>query len=256
MGHGGVIIKHIFFAFSEIIIYRFVSGYLLMPKLNLQSRKKPLCRRSLGKKAGFLLTGAFKLLIVSPWSSSPLRYSFMRKKLILQNMLASDLTFYICDVWYYCNFRRSSPEDVAISDDSDVSELTQEKLTKEEWQAINNLLSYQPDGELSLYSGKDGQNMVQFLVDVSIGQAAAKIIDIHGTEVLCGRFELLNVSTKLKPRSTCCDLSLRFYGLYAPEGSLAQVASSFFSLLMRSMSLHLYMFVLIFNLFVYLLWEH
>lgn len=106
-----------------------------------------------------------------------------------------------------------------------MSELTQEKLTKEEWQAINNLLSYQPDGELAMYSGKDGQNMIQFLVDVSIGQAAAKIIDIHGTEVLYGRFEQLNVSTKLKNRSTCCDLSLRFYGLYAPEGSLAQVVS-------------------------------
>ncbi|XP_021714350.1 uncharacterized protein LOC110682332 isoform X2 [Chenopodium quinoa] len=127
--------------------------------------------------------------------------------------------------WFSLNWQ-ASPEDDAVSDGSDVSELTQEKLTKEEWQAINNLLSYQPDGELALYSGKDGQNMVQFLVDVSIGQAAAKIIDIHGTEVLCGRFELLKVSTKLKHRSTCCDLSLRFYGLYAPEGSLAQSVCS------------------------------
>ncbi|XP_010679516.3 uncharacterized protein LOC104894866 isoform X2 [Beta vulgaris subsp. vulgaris] len=127
--------------------------------------------------------------------------------------------------WFSFNWR-SSPEDAAVSDGSDVSELTQEKLTKEEWQAINNLLSYQPDGELAMYSGKDGQNMIQFLVDVSIGQAAAKIIDIHGTEVLYGRFEQLNVSTKLKNRSTCCDLSLRFYGLYAPEGSLAQSVSS------------------------------
>ncbi|KAL2906378.1 putative vacuolar protein sorting-associated protein 13A [Bienertia sinuspersici] len=127
--------------------------------------------------------------------------------------------------WFSFNWR-SSPEDIAVSDGSNESDFTQEKLTKEEWQAVNNLLSYQPDEKLALYSGKDGQNMIQFLVDVSIGQAAAKIIDIHGTEVLCGRFEQLNVSTKFKHRSICCDLSLRFCGLSAPEGSLAQSVSS------------------------------
>ena len=125
-------------------------------------------------------------------------------------------------------FRRSSPGDDIVSDDLNLPELSQEKLTKDEWKAINNLLSYQPDGELALYSGKDAHNMIHFLVDVSIGQAAAKIIDIHGTEVLCGRFVQLNVSTKFKQRSTCCDLSLKFYGLYAPEGSLAQVVFQFY----------------------------
>ncbi|XP_057544625.1 uncharacterized protein LOC130823840 isoform X3 [Amaranthus tricolor] len=127
--------------------------------------------------------------------------------------------------WFSFNWR-SSPGDDIVSDDLNLPELSQEKLTKDEWKAINNLLSYQPDGELALYSGKDAHNMIHFLVDVSIGQAAAKIIDIHGTEVLCGRFVQLNVSTKFKQRSTCCDLSLKFYGLYAPEGSLAQSVSS------------------------------
>lgn len=65
--------------------------------------------------------------------------------------------------------------------------------------------------------------MVQFLVTVSIGQAAARIISINQTEIVCGRFEQLQVSTKFKNRSTHCDVSLRFYGLSAPEGSLAEV---------------------------------
>ncbi|KAK9670363.1 hypothetical protein RND81_13G196500 [Saponaria officinalis] len=128
--------------------------------------------------------------------------------------------------WFSFNWR-SSPEDAAAATDgSDNSELTQEKFTKEEWHAINNLLSYQPDEELSLYSGKDAQNMIQFMVDVSVGQAAAKIVDIHETEVICGRFEQLNVSTKFKHRSIYCDVSLKMYGLYAPEGSLAQSVCS------------------------------
>ena len=112
-----------------------------------------------------------------------------------------------------------------VADGSGLSELTKENLTKEEWQAINNLLSYQPDGELALYSGKDEQAMTQLQIDVSVNQAAAKIIDIHGTEVVCGRFEQLNVLTKFKHRSTYCDVLLRFYGLYAPEGCLSQVFS-------------------------------
>ncbi|XP_074301933.1 uncharacterized protein LOC141633346 isoform X1 [Silene latifolia] len=129
--------------------------------------------------------------------------------------------------WFSFNWR-STPEDAAAAaaDVSDMSELTREKLTKEEWQAINNLLSYQPDEELGLYSGKDLQNMIQFMVDISIGQAAAKIVSIHETEVLCGRFEQLNVSTKFKHRSVYCDVSLKLYGLYAPEGSLAQSVCS------------------------------
>lgn len=102
-------------------------------------------------------------------------------------------------------------------------QLTEERLTKEEWQAINNLLSHQPDDDLTSHSGKDMQNMIQFLVTVSIGRAAARIININQTEIVCGTFEQLHVSTKFKHRSTHCDVLLRFYGLSAPEGSLAQV---------------------------------
>jgi len=59
-------------------------------------------------------------------------------------------------------------------------------------------------------------------VHVSIGQAAARIINIDQTEVLCGRFEQLQVLTRLYPKSTRCDVTLRYCGLSAPEGSLAQ----------------------------------
>lgn len=96
-------------------------------------------------------------------------------------------------------------------------------MTKEEWQAINKLLSYQPDEDMTLQHGKETQNTINYLINVSIGRAAAKIINVDQTEILCGRFENLNVSTKLKHRTIHCDVSLKFYGLSAPEGSLAQV---------------------------------
>ncbi|KAL8152479.1 LOW QUALITY PROTEIN: hypothetical protein V2J09_010239 [Rumex salicifolius] len=118
--------------------------------------------------------------------------------------------------WF--SFGWGSPVDESAVDSSESTSSTDEKLTKEEWQAINNLLKE----EMSLRKGKDSQNMIKFLVDVAICQAAAKIIDINDTEVICGRFEQLNVSLKLKHTSTHCDVSLRFYGLSAPEGSLAQ----------------------------------
>lgn len=108
-------------------------------------------------------------------------------------------------------------------DAAEGSQLPEERLTKEEWQAINKLLSYQPDEALTSHSGKDMQNMIRFLVTVSIGQAAARIVDINQTEIVCCRFEQLQVSTKFKHRSTYCDVLLKFYGLSAPEGSLAQV---------------------------------
>lgn len=129
--------------------------------------------------------------------------------------------------WYFTAVsfppRRSPSDDVSIPDASEEPQSTEGRLTKEEWQAINKLLSYQPDEDLNLLSGKDMQNMIKYLVNVSIGQAAARIISINQTEILCGRFEQLDVSTKIRHRSIHCDLSLKFYGLNAPEGSLAQV---------------------------------
>lgn len=73
------------------------------------------------------------------------------------------------------------------------------------------------------HSGKDMQNMIKYLVTVSIGQAAARIMSINETEILCGRFEQLHVSTKVKHHSTHCDILLKFCGLSSPEGSLAEV---------------------------------
>ncbi|CAK7326271.1 unnamed protein product [Dovyalis caffra] len=127
--------------------------------------------------------------------------------------------------WFSFGWRTDS-EDVFDGDASEASQLTKEKLTQEEWHAINNLLSYQSDEELMPHLGKDMLNMIQFLVTVSVKQAAARIIDINQTEIVCGRFEQLQVSTKFKNRSTHCDVSLKFYGLSSPEGSLAQSVSS------------------------------
>lgn len=127
----------------------------------------------------------------------------------------------------WLSFRWGTPsEEVPVGDTPQGPQLLEERLTKEEWQAINKLLSYQQEDEFASLSGREIQNMVQFLVTVSIGQAAARIISINQTEIVCGRFEQLQVSTKFKNRSTHCDVSLRFYGLSAPEGSLAESVCS------------------------------
>ncbi|XP_042516642.1 uncharacterized protein LOC122090931 isoform X2 [Macadamia integrifolia] len=127
--------------------------------------------------------------------------------------------------WFSFRWGTSS-EDTSDENCPEGSQLMEERLTKEEWQAINKILSYQPDEELAFHSGKDIQNIMRFLVNVSIGQAAARIIDINQTEILCGRFEELHVTTKVYSQSTHFDVSLRFYGLSSPEGSLAQSFSS------------------------------
>ncbi|XP_015087740.1 uncharacterized protein LOC107031055 isoform X1 [Solanum pennellii] len=110
--------------------------------------------------------------------------------------------------------------DVSAGDTSKEANTMEDQLTREEWQAINKLLSYQPDEELALQHGKE--NVIHYLLNVSISRAAARIIDIDQIEIVGGRFENLCVSTKLKNRNSHCDLTLKFYGLYAPEGSLAQ----------------------------------
>ncbi|KAK4265962.1 hypothetical protein QN277_026944 [Acacia crassicarpa] len=126
--------------------------------------------------------------------------------------------------WF--SFRWRDDAEQALSDDAS-KELnsTEQGLTKEEWEAIDKLLSYQPDEDLALTS-KDMQNMTKLLITISIGQAAARIISVNQMEIVCGRFEQLHVSTKFKHRSIYCDLLLKFYGLSAPEGSLAQSVSS------------------------------
>jgi vacuolar protein sorting-associated protein 13A/C len=126
--------------------------------------------------------------------------------------------------WFSFGWR--SGEESPTEDNSEGPELLEERLTKEEWQAINNLVSFQPDEDSTATSGKDMQNMIQYLIDVSIGQASARIINYKNTEIVSGRFEQLHVSTKFKQRSTHCDVKLKFYGFSVPEGCLAQSVSS------------------------------
>nr|XP_029143620.1 vacuolar protein sorting-associated protein 13C isoform X3 [Arachis hypogaea] len=127
--------------------------------------------------------------------------------------------------WFSFKWRGDS-EESSLDDASEGSEGTEETLTKEELQAINNLLSYQPDEESTKHSSKDMQNMIQHMVTVSVGQAAARIINVNETEIVCGRFEQLHVSTKFRHRSVYCDLLLKFYGLSAPEGPLTESVHS------------------------------
>ncbi|KAL3812236.1 hypothetical protein ACJIZ3_013504 [Penstemon smallii] len=126
--------------------------------------------------------------------------------------------------WFSLRWRSTSEDDSAM-DSSGVSGSVEERLTKEEFEAVNKLLSYQPDEDL-VQIGKDMQNMIHYMIIVSISKAAARIININNTEIVCGRFENLHVSTKFRHRSIHCDVALQYYGLSAPEGSLAQSVSS------------------------------
>ncbi|KAI3677367.1 hypothetical protein L1987_86993 [Smallanthus sonchifolius] len=127
--------------------------------------------------------------------------------------------------WFSLGWRSDST-DTLEQDAPEGSQTVADRLSKEEWHALNNLLSFQPDEDSGLQPGKDMQNMTHRMVIVSIGQAAAKIININETEIVCGRFEQLQVSAKFKHRSIYCDLTLKFYGLSAPEGPLCQSVSS------------------------------
>ncbi|CAA0829437.1 calcium-dependent lipid-binding family protein, partial [Striga hermonthica] len=120
---------------------------------------------------------------------------------------------------------RSTCEDDSGVDTSSASRSVEERLTKEEWEAVNKLLSYQPDEDLA-HTAKDMKNMIHYMIIVSISKAAARIVNINNTEIVCGTFENLNVATKCKHRSTHCDVTLQYYGLSSPEGSLAQSVSN------------------------------
>ncbi|KAH7682946.1 Vacuolar protein sorting-associated protein 13 [Dioscorea alata] len=127
--------------------------------------------------------------------------------------------------WWSFGWRNPSGDASAVGDTTESELDGEERLTKEEWHAINKILSYQVDEDTTLL-GKDMQHMMLFLVDVSVNQAAARIIDINQTEIVCGRFEQLHVTTKLYHKSIHCDVSLKFYGLMSPEGPLARSVSS------------------------------
>ncbi|KAL2613699.1 hypothetical protein R1flu_025391 [Riccia fluitans] len=98
------------------------------------------------------------------------------------------------------------------------------QLTKEEWNKINELLSYKPDEDLSL-SRPEAPNMLQTALEVSVGRSAASLLDKEGTEILCGTFENLQISLMRYPKTEKCDVQLKYYGLSAPEGRLIESVS-------------------------------
>ncbi|KAL3679175.1 hypothetical protein R1sor_022131 [Riccia sorocarpa] len=98
------------------------------------------------------------------------------------------------------------------------------QLTKEEWNQINELLSYNPDEDLSL-SRPEAPNMLQTALEVTVGRGAASLLDKEGTEILCGTFEDLQVSLMRYPKTEQCDVKLKYYGLSAPEGRLIESVS-------------------------------
>ncbi|XP_078433928.1 calcium-dependent lipid-binding family protein isoform X2 [Wolffia australiana] len=102
----------------------------------------------------------------------------------------------------------------------------EKKLSKEEWELLNKLLSYYTDDDARMPSGNDARSLIRLLVDVSIFHAAARIVSMNHTEILCGRFDQLQVTAKMYKRTVHYDLSLKFYGLSSPEGSLIQSVSS------------------------------
>ncbi|PTQ34792.1 hypothetical protein MARPO_0076s0036 [Marchantia polymorpha] len=99
------------------------------------------------------------------------------------------------------------------------------QLTKEEWNKINDLLSYRPDEDLSTLSDPEAPNMLQTALEVSIKRSAASLLDKEEREILCGTFETLQVSLMRYPKTEKCDVKLKFYGLSAPEGRLIESVS-------------------------------
>ncbi|XP_024542530.1 uncharacterized protein LOC9648284 isoform X1 [Selaginella moellendorffii] len=99
------------------------------------------------------------------------------------------------------------------------------QLTKEEWNKINELLSYQPGQDYPLLSTQEPQNMLQTMLDVTIKQSLACIKDSTDLVILCGTFSNLNVSLKLFPKTFFCDTKLTYYGLSSPEGPLVSSVS-------------------------------
>ncbi|KAJ8645273.1 hypothetical protein MRB53_007021 [Persea americana] len=87
------------------------------------------------------------------------------------------------------------------------------------WSASSKKLAIDKDNEESQLGQEDRLTKEEC-------QAAARIITTNQTEIICGRFEQLEVTTKRYYRSVHCDVSLKFYGLSAPEGSLAESVSS------------------------------
>lgn len=193
-----------------------------MQRLSLLNQRKLHEERVLLRKVGGHLDGLCFLLCVT-W--------------------VMDEVNFLLSCFIINHFRRNPSGDASAVGDSTESELDgEERLTKEEWHAINKILSYQVDEDTTLL-GKDMQHMMLFLVDVSVNQAAARIIDINQTEIVCGRFEQLHVTTKLYHKSIHCDVSLKFYGLMSPEGPLARVCFNLRCLwLPACLFLHLFLF--------------
>ncbi|XP_042405096.1 vacuolar protein sorting-associated protein 13C-like [Zingiber officinale] len=123
--------------------------------------------------------------------------------------------------WWSFRWRASGVSSEA-SKENETQLVEEEKLTKEEWLAINEMLSYQPDEDSNAHLGKDLHNMMQYLIEVSVGKASTRIVNIYETEIICSRFEQLHVTTMLYPKSIHCNVTLKSCGLSSPEGSLAE----------------------------------
>lgn len=100
------------------------------------------------------------------------------------------------------------------------------QLTKEEWKKLNELLSYNSANNFFVLSDKEPPDMLQYSLDATVGQSAARIVNNQNLEIICGKFESLHVGLRCYPKSTRCDTKLKLYGVSAPEGSLIQSVSS------------------------------
>eukprot|EP01018_Ginkgo_biloba_P025446 Gb_15429 [translate_table: standard] len=133
--------------------------------------------------------------------------------------------------WWSFGWRGTTAESNSSNTSSEESQGVRDipgpgRLTKEEWNKINELLSYNPAEDFPMLSDKEPPNMLQVSLDATIGQSAARVVNNQKLEIICGKFENLQVGIKLYPRSIHCNTTLKFYGLSAPEGSLIQSVSN------------------------------
>ncbi|GJP54206.1 hypothetical protein CLOM_g13301 [Closterium sp. NIES-68] len=103
-------------------------------------------------------------------------------------------------------------------------EAVAEGLSAEEWEKIEELVRAGEDAQYE--AGQAAPGAVQMAVQVGMQCFQARLLERDGRrDVLAGSFQHLHVALRLFPLMLKADVSLRFYDLAAPEGTLIESVS-------------------------------
>lgn len=102
---------------------------------------------------------------------------------------------------------------------------SEEGLSKEEWDKIDELVNYEPGADSPLAPAQEGQeapNMLQLAVDVTVERTALKVVGADAEGVMAGAFMGVQAGMKMYPKMIAVDMRVASYGLTAPEGTLIE----------------------------------